>query len=309
MDENAAKSAFSRLTSGALSIFLTVTGPFALAGIAALSAACAPVVNDWSDHTKNPASAYRTGLAAGNSSSDLLKNDHFSKIAVEIQSVHGYAPTAEALTHLQGFLEARLNKPGGVTIVNTGNLPAKATTAPSTSGGALPAESAGTTVASGPSYSANDVQALEHRYRRMYPKKDQFAAYVLFLDGASADDPASTTGKTLGQAGGNTSIVVYENTLRAAVAANTAVQPWVVEATVMEHEFGKLLGLVHAPTSDIAHHEDMKHPGHCSSPSCLMYHGNDTTDYVTGLTGPSGSFTPPSLDSNCLQDLKTAGGK
>jgi hypothetical protein len=312
MSEKNQKHTVQRLISSGLSIFLTVSGVCVLSFF---GGACAPLVNDWSDHTSAPKSAYQTGLAAGNSASDLLKNEHFAKVTVEIQSVRGYAPTPEALTHLQNFLQDRLNKPGGITIVNTGTIPGKAasTTTTSTSGSALPTTGAtastGTASASGPSYASSEIQALAHRYRRQYPRKNQLAVYILFVDGTSADDSPASATKTLGQAAGNTSITIFQGAVRAAAATNPAVQPWVIEATAMEHEFGRLLGLVHAPTSDIAHHEDQKHPGHCSSPTCLMHQGNDTSDFVTALTGPTGSFQPPSLDSNCLQDLKAAGGK
>jgi hypothetical protein len=295
-----------RLPSVELSFFLTTSSLFVLAGLAGLASiteACGPVVNDWSGHTAAAKRSYRVDLPAGGSASDLLSGSNFKKLTVEIQSVRGFAPSQLALDHFRNFLAARLNKPGGINIEVSGDLPA----ASANPGGAPGTGGAGGSPAVRP-YSLTDIQALETRYRRHYARKDELTLYVAFLDGSFAADVASGP-QSLAEAHGNTSIAVFEAPLRAAAAGSPAVPAWVLEASVLEHELGKLAGLVHAPIADLAHHEDQHHPGHCQSSNCLMNFNVETTAWAAGVTGATGSALPPELDANCLQDLKAAGGK
>lgn len=280
-----------RLIIGGLSIFLTGAVLFALAG---MSSACGPLVNDWTDHNNAPAAAYQTTQAVGRSAQDLLSNTNFKRLNVEIQSVRGFAPTSQALTHLQRFLGAQLSKPNGITVAVSGDFGGSTSAAASRSASPVPATT----------YTVSDIRSFELRNRHQYPRKDGQSIYILFLDGAAADDSGDT--KTLGQAYGNTSIVIYENTLRTEAAKISGLQPWVAEATVMEHEFGHLLGLVNNPTTSKVAHEDSTHPGHCKESTCLMYYTADTTAILPSLAA---SGQPPELDENCKQDLKAAGGQ
>src|SRR5688572_14551093 len=47
---------------------------------------------------------------------NFLSSAKYDQLIVEIQYVSGYQPTAAAVSNLQAFLEARLNKPAGITI-------------------------------------------------------------------------------------------------------------------------------------------------------------------------------------------------
>lgn len=274
MSKTTNKAAQLRPQTRPLSNILTVLGVCALG-------ACTPFTNDWTNHRSAPDASYQTTLLAGNSAQDLMSSTNFKSIVVEIGAVHGFAPTQESLNHLQTFLEARLDKPNGINIVI---------------GEEIPPSPAGTT------YSVTQIRALEDRYRDQLPKKDQLTVYYLFLDGASSDDNGAS--KILGQAHRNTSVAVFENTLRTESAKYPNLPPWLIETTVMEHEFGHLLGLVHNPITDVAHHEDPAHPNHCVHNTCLMYYAADSTALLASLGNQ-----PPALDPDCLQDLKTAGGK
>jgi predicted Zn-dependent protease len=275
MGKTANKSAGLRLTFKGLSISLTVAG---ICVLSALASGCNPFSNDWKNHRVAPDASYQTGLQAGNSSRDLLSADHFRSVTVEIQSVRGFGPAQESINRLQKFLENHLNKPGGVNVVLSDDIPA------------APAQ--------GTTYSVAQERALEDRYRRQFPQKDQIAVYFLFLDGASPDEG------TLGQAYRNTSVAVFENTLRQEAAKYPNLPRWLIETVVMEHEFGHLLGLVNNPISQQSPHEDANHPAHCTEGKCLMYYAADTTAILGSLSG-----TVPDFESQCLQDLKAAGGK
>lgn len=105
----------------------------------------------------------------------------------------------------------------------------------------------------------------------------------------------------LGQAHRSTSIVVYENTLREAVAERQG-QLWIMEATIMEHEFGHLLGLVNSGAPMESDHQEENHPSHCKE-ACLMHHTTDTQEAIAQM-----KTSPPPLDENCKKDLKALVG-
>ena len=89
------------------------------------------------------------------------------------------------------------------------------------------------------------------------------------------------------------------------VARHHAGRGATLEASVLEHEIAHLLGLVDIGTKMVANHKDASHGNHCSNQNCLMYYASETTDILTALVG--GSI--PSLDADCLNDLKGNGGK
>ena len=208
-------------------------------------------VNDWSDHTKAPKSAYQTSLAAGSSATDLLKGDNFAKVAVEIQSVRGYAPDPQAITHLQRFLVDRLNKPGGVTITNTGSLPSKATPATGTAGGSASSErvpqarrplpprpTRRPTSRSLENITTADGIRAQRSVHGLHSVSRRSLYWMRVLTATSEDTPAKQAATPRSRFSESYAPRVP------AFAANPAIQPWVLEATTMEHEFGRLLGLV-----------------------------------------------------------------
>ena len=228
-----------------------------------------------------PKASYQTGRQAGASATDLLTSKYFRSLVVEIQAARGFAPSPESLLRLREFLEQRLDKPGGVTVTSVRELPASA---------------------QAPNYTVAEARALESKYRQNLPNSDQFALYVLFLDGASADAASNASTKLIAQAYGNTSIVVFENTLRTEVAARSGVPIWIAEAAYVEHEVGHLLGLV---STQAASHADVAHPGHCRVGNCLMNSHGDTTELLDQLASSAvpAVTSVPALDPECLKDL------
>src|SRR5437588_319719 len=55
--------------------------------------------------------------AVGASANELLSANKFTSLKVEMQYMTGFAPDANAVTHLQNFLATYLNKPAGISIV------------------------------------------------------------------------------------------------------------------------------------------------------------------------------------------------
>jgi hypothetical protein len=261
-----------RRTIGALSIFLTS------ALISGLSSSCGPVTNNWIDHRLASDAVYDSSKVAGSSARELLKADTFKSLLIRVQYVPGFGPSQEAKNRLLLFLKSYLKKPNGISIQDD----------------PLPTQNRAT-------WSVSDVRDLEDRTRNHFSQKDQFVVYYWFLDGHSVDDlPAGA--KLLGQAFRNSSIVVYEQTLREE-AQKSAIGTQLVETTLMEHEFGHLMGLVNfgIPTQNPAT-EDRGNPTHCSHKECLMYYAADTTAILTQLSGA----TTRDLDPECKRDLEAA---
>lgn len=209
--------------------------------------------------------------------SDFLKDKKYSSLVLEVAYVEGHQPTNEALNHLVGMLNERLNKPGGISIAY---LPI-----------ASPRMS---------SFTISDLEKVEKTNRSRYTKGDRLAAFVFFANAPFAGDP-----NVLGVAYGTTSAAVFETRVEDYSGGIAQPSQYVLEATVAEHEFGHLLGLVDNGTPMVTAHLDTGHEHHCDNSSCLMYYAAETTDIAGNLTG--GNI--PGFDEHCIADLKANGGK
>ena len=228
----------------------------------------------------NTSSNSATTSGVGNSAKDLLTATPYTSLVIEIQPVTGYTPTVGAQNALVTFLNNYLRKSGGITV----HVDA-------------PIASPGKT-----SYSLADVQAIEAANRTLRSSGTQAVAYFLFLDGASTSDSGSS--QILGQAYGATSLVIYQKTIQNLSGSIGQPSRQVLETTVMEHEFGHILGLVNVGTPLQSAHQDSPHGAHCTNTSCLMFWQVDTSDFLGNLLGG----TVPSLDANCIADLHANGG-
>jgi hypothetical protein len=52
----------------------------------------------------------------GSSANDFLSAAKYQSVVIEVLYVQGFQPEAQTLTNLRNFMQARLNKPGGITI-------------------------------------------------------------------------------------------------------------------------------------------------------------------------------------------------
>lgn len=283
----------TRTTAGILSICLTI----------ALATGCNPFKTDLShDVVHGSESAYQTNLSPGTNAKELLTPDHFRSLQVEVQAVQGQQPSQEAINALYDFLKKYAKKPAGIQILPVETIPVPA----------HPAAQSG--------YTLQDVHQIEDANRKHYTKRGTLVLYVLFLDWNSNDDAGND--KMLGQAYSNSSVVIYKGTLKGLTPAtspttpptpNTSLDPsplqqllpapqlnpWVMEATAVMHEFGHLLGLVNLDEKASAH-EDPNHRRHCKNPQCLMYYAAESSAALSQMGGQ----TLPTLDADCEQDLK-----
>lgn len=219
--------------------------------------------------------------ATGSSSNDLLSGNTYKSMVIELVYVQGFEPSATAVNNLTIFLNARTNKPGGITVVKRSIAsPGKAT------------------------FTNQEIIAIEDANRTKYNTANQIAVWALFIDGASASDSGNSY--VLGTAYRNTSFVIYEKTIQSLSDSPFEPSRSLFETTIITHEFGHILGLTNLGAPLQSSHEDAAHEKHCNVKSCLMYwsaeSGSGIADMVSGGSAPK-------LDAQCLADLKANGGK
>jgi predicted Zn-dependent protease len=211
---------------------------------------------------------------------DFLSSSNYDKLEIEIFHINGYSPQTNSAEHLKNFLNARLNKPGGISILYT-SIPS-------------PGNS---------SYSVEQIQLIEKQNRRSFPEKKKLSAFFFFADAPYAGNSGSS--QVLGIAYAPTSMAIFQKTIIENTGGVGEPSRYVLESTVMEHEFGHILGLVNNGTPLVTSHIDAAHGHHCNNNNCLMYYTAETTDILSVLVG--GNI--PALDAACIGDLQGNGGK
>ncbi len=226
--------------------------------------------------TNLPAINNENNKTVGASANDLLSAAKYTSVKIEVQYMPGFQPDAAAINNLIAFINSLMNKPGGVTVLQT------------------QIASAGKTV-----LSLNDIATIEKNNRTVYTSGNQLGVYFLYTDGNYSQ------GNVLGIAFRNTSMsllgkTIHDNSGGVGQASRTK-----VVSTVLEHEFAHILGLVNIGSTLQTNHQDGAHGNHCNNTSCLMYYASETTDiFGILLTG-----NIPVLDANCKADLTANGGK
>lgn len=235
------------------------------------------------DTANNPSGINKTAnkQITGSSANDILSDSKFKSIVVELAYVEGYEPTANAVAYFEDFINTTSHKPEGITIVKK------------------PIPSLGDT-----EYTIEELADIEEANRTQYNTDDEIAIWAFFTDGKSDKDGNETV--VLGTAYRNTSFVIFEETLRN--FSNGPFEPdrSLLEATVINHEFGHLLGLVNFGTALQSAHEDQENKRHCNIESCLMYWEAVSTG---GFSNIMNTNSPLQLDAQCKADLQANGGK
>ena len=219
--------------------------------------------------------------ATGSSSYDLLSEDKFKSMVIEVVYVQGYEPSTAAINNFVSFLNERVNKSQGINVVKRAIAsPGKAT------------------------FTNEEIIALEDANRTKYNTSNQIAVWALFVDGTSASN--TSTGLVLGTAYRNTSFVIYEKTIQGLSDSPFEPSRSLLESTVITHEFGHILGLTNLGAKLQSDHEDAEHAKHCNVQSCLMYWSAESG---SGISNMVSGGSAPKLDAQCLADLKANGGK
>ncbi|HLP11087.1 MAG TPA: hypothetical protein VK177_04085 [Flavobacteriales bacterium] len=209
---------------------------------------------------------------------DILSSEKYDEVLIEIAYEGDHAPSQEAVDHFRNFVLNRVNKPKGISIMYN------------------PIPNQNKTM-----YTVNDINGIEIKYRKEYPRKKKLTLFVFY---ANADYAGNTgSAKIMGVAYGSSSFAVFGKTTTDYSGGITQPSQFVLEATVFEHEMAHLFGLVNYGSPMVVAHEANDH--HCNNEDCLMYYTVETTDFVANLVG--GSI--PGLDQHCIDDVRANGGK
>lgn len=223
-------------------------------------------------------------LPLGASAHDLLSDEVYTSLKIELVYVTGFEPTGEAISHLRGFLEKYVSKPDGISI----------------SSSAIPSPKVG-------SYSLDEIKAVEKKHRTAFTSGKTIAVFIFF-----ADDKSESAGQTklvIGKAYKNTSMVIFEKEIQGMVSGSSKISRSEIEHTTMRHEFGHLFGLVNNGTPAQSDHEDSDpaSQAHCNVEGCLMVasleFGNSTLGFLED------EELSADFDAKCKLDLKANGGK
>ncbi len=224
----------------------------------------------------------------GSSGEDILSADIYTKLRLELLFTETTRPTPETIIALEQFLNARVNKPGGISIVETMIPPPN----------------------NGP-YSLDEIREIEDEHRTQYTIDDDIALSMFFANGSSEND--TDTSFTLGSAYQNTSIVVYRNTLFNFVGGPNNTTLATLETITSQHELGHLFSLVNISSDDIhpTDHEDTENGKHCVIADCLMYFSSAASrpEHEARFANRSQGDGIPVFDALCLADLVAKGGK
>ena len=227
-------------------------------------------------------------LSAGDSGADILTNEDYDRIEIEIAYVNGFRPTNTTLDNLTQYLQERTFKTDIDYVFNP--LPS-------------PEED---------DLTLQEIATLETENRINYNDGRTLSVYIYFADAPSVNDDDAEGLVTLGAVYRNTSMVIHESTIRSLASKSALITVTEVESTTLIHEFGHLFGLVDLGTPEVNPHEDSEAPNHCNVEGCLM---QAELEFGVGIMSllekraAKGLSELPGLDAECLRDLQAIGGR
>lgn len=207
---------------------------------------CSKNSNQEPDNQSPPVDKTANLLGTGDSANDILSNEKFTTLKIEIAYVVGFRPTQEAMNAFVDYLRTYTFKE---------NIEMVFLELPS------PEED---------DLTIQEVADLETEHRTVYNDGDTLGMYIYFADAPSDGDEEDEGLVTLGAVYRNTSMIIYEATVRKLANQSTLISTADVESATLNHEFGHLFGLVDLGTEPVNEHEDPDSDNHCSIPGCLM---------------------------------------
>jgi len=247
---------------------------------------CSKSSNDDPAPTKIDKSANLLGT--GDSAHDILSNDTFDKLLIEAAYVQDFRPTEEAMDNFVTFLKERTFKQDVEVLYRELNSPNET------------------------DLTLQELADFEEENRLEYNNGGTLAIYIYFADAPSEDDEEEEGLVTLGAVYRNTSMVIYEKTVRELAGQSSQITDADVETATLNHEFGHLFGLVDLGTAQVNDHQDPDAINHCNVPGCLM---RAELQFGGGLMSmlesrvSKGLIMAPGLDDECILDLQNNGGR
>jgi len=236
-----------------------------------------------SGDSNNPALNFRLDQEVGTSARELLTDENFTSIIVEVDWIEDFKPSQAGLDSLEVFLEKRLHKPSGIDIIYDESIPSPGLS----------------------EFEVEDIRELEAEYRDRKANNRTLVIYMLALNARSSD------ANVLGVAYNNTSLAVFQREIL--VNSGNILQPpqEIVEGAVMRHEFGHLMGLVNNGTpmigdqDGVEDHHDEENGAHCTVEESLMHFQIRTSNFGESMM----KETIPKLEPLDIRDLRANGGK
>nr|WP_299385838.1 hypothetical protein [Allomuricauda sp.] len=226
--------------------------------------------------------------ATGSSANDILSNDNYDRILFEIAYVEGFRPQPGTIANFENFIRERTFKSNFVFDYKSIPSPNKE------------------------SLTIEEIDDLEQENRTAYNDGTILAVYIFFSDAPSDGDDLDEGLVTLGAVYRNTSMVIYESTIRDLASQSNFVTVTEIETSTLHHEFGHLMGLVDLGTEQVNEHEDPSAPNHCNVSGCLMRaeleFGGPTMKILESNVS-KGLAAIPQLGPQCILDLQNNGGR
>lgn len=207
----------------------------------------------------------------GASANDILSDRTYKSIEIEISYMPGYMLADTVLSHVRNYLSMVANKPTGISFRQT----SFSRTVPSP-------------------MTLNQVVSLEKDVRTGFTGGTVLRIHIMVVDAEYQ------TADILGISYWNTSMCVFGKTIDKFSGRPGLLSKNQLLITLIEHEMGHLLGLVDQGTPMVAQHKSTN-GAHCTNTRCLMY-------YVIETAG-NASTPIPTLDTDCLNDLRANGGR
>lgn len=214
--------------------------------------------------------------SSGDSANDILSNSNFTNLHLELAYSRNFRPTDTAIDALVAFIRTHTFKT---------NIQVSFKELPSTGENEL---------------TLQEVADLETENRTVYNNDDTVGIYIYFTDAAASSDGNDGL-VTLGGVYRNTSMVIYEPTVRILANRSSSIRVADIETATLNHEFGHLLGLVNLGTPMVNPHEDSSAPNHCNQDGCLML-GQLQFGNVSRSSGLAAFDESSDLKSSCVLD-------
>jgi hypothetical protein len=263
-------------------------------------------------------------LATGDSANDILSNDMFDKLLIEIAYVSGFKPTESAMAQFTTYLKKHTFKENIELVYN--ELPS-------------PSED---------ELTLKEISDLETKNRTAFNSGTTLAIYIYFADAPAEGDDLDGGLVTLGAVYRNTSMIIHEVTVRALAAKSFTINDDDVETATLNHEFGHLFGLVDLGSDMVNDHQSKSEnndgavvgDNHCNQNGCLMraelqfggptgkslLSSNTIAQYEDGVkagctlsgntvlsllqnNAAKGTSASVGLDPECILDIKANGGR
>lgn len=294
-----------------------------LVGIIAFSVSCSKSSSDSDgDNEEAKVDKAANSLATGDSAKDILSNETYDKLLIEIAYVTGFKPTEAAMADFTEYLQEHTFKEDIELIYNELSSPSE------------------------DELTLQEIADLETSNRTAFNTGSTLAIYIYFADAPAKGDDLESGLVTLGAVYRNTSMVIHEITVRDLASLSSSISEADVETTTLNHEFGHLFGLVNLGTDMVNDHESESEnedgqlvgDNHCNQAVCLMraelqfggssgksLPSNALAQYEDGVksgctlsgstvlsllqqnTGKTTNTVP--LDAECLLDIQANGGR